>query len=607
MKDTAECIVLVAFLLMAVNPATATIPPKSAVGDVTPAANPVTTDWIPDQKLPATAQTERHPSIATAGNGSLFAAYEYYNTGIGKTEIEVARSNDGGVSWSAVLYQSSAYDLHYPSIAVDPYLNWVYVVYEREFSSTDYDIHLIRYNGTGWYLEYLDSSGANNDHSPSIVCEYNYGLSNDLFVTWERRESDQDIEIIFAKSTDHGDTWTKSALTSHGVGETCSQPSMTYAASGKIYISYIDNDQITGLYNVSLLRSNNEGTSWTNQLITVFETHDVREPSIAATHGGGLVVVAWIFAHNATDDDIFFSYSKDAGVTWAVTYGMATSTSNERYPHLTVDGMGRKTDYVGDIHATYVRYETVGARINGLYYRKANFANPTSWSAEVQVVDDNAWVSAVYPNIADRAITTVHDNVPVVVWTDYRTPSTYDVYATTLGGKYTIDTSPSGLRVSVDGVLYNAPVSFWWAYKSVHELSVTSPQGPHSFLRWSDGGAQAHKVVAESTAEEYRIAYFTPTLTLLLSPSTVARGSPLTISGQLTPGIATTISLYYRTSTSNPWALATTLPTNAAGVYSTIVTVPNSLPPGTYDLVAVWYNSKNNRYAASDIKKLTIT
>jgi hypothetical protein len=70
---------------------------------------------------------------------------------------------------------------------------------------------------------------------------------------------------------------------------------------------------------------------------------------------------------------------------------------------------------------------------------------------------------------------------------------------------------------------------------------------------------------------------------------------------------ATSISLYYRTSTSNPWALAATLPTNTAGAYSVSVTVPTYLTPGTYDLVAVWYNSANNRYAASDVKKLTIT
>ena len=100
----------------------------------------------------------------------------------------------------------------------------------------------------------------------------------------------------------------------------------------------------------------------------------------------------------------------------------------------------------------------------------------------------------------------------------------------------------------------------------------------------------------------------TPTLTLNLNPTTVARGSPLTISGQLTPGMTTTISLYYRyPQATGAWKIATTIPTNTGGAYSTTPTVPTSLTPGIYDLVAVWRNPANGAYTVSPIKVLTIT
>ena len=77
---------------------------------------------------------------------------------------------------------------------------------------------------------------------------------------------------------------------------------------------------------------------------------------------------------------------------------------------------------MGNIHATYEVIETVGSRVNGMYYRTANYATPTSWSTAVQVADDNAYVPWGDPNVADRAITTVHDTVPVIVWTDCAIP-----------------------------------------------------------------------------------------------------------------------------------------------------------------------------------------
>lgn len=265
--------------------------------------------------------------------------------------------------------------------------------------------------------------------------------------------------------------------------------------------------------------------------------------------------------------------------------------------------MGRTYNVAGYIHVIYWKEETVG--LGNLYYRKANIGEPARWSyPALRITDDNARVSIWDPIYVDRAITTVRDTVPVVVWTDSRGADD-DVYATTLGGKYTIDTSPSGLKVRVDNVDYWTPVSFYWAWGSSHSLYAPD-QGIHTFVSWSDGGAQSHRIRARSYGEELIIAYYTPTLTLSVSPTTVYRGSTVTISGKLTPDKATTIRLYYRKHGTPPWALATTMATNSTGHYSFTATVPTSLTPGDYDLVAFWFDEATMQYAISPIRTLKI-
>ncbi|MDX1813724.1 MAG: sialidase family protein, partial [Candidatus Bathyarchaeia archaeon] len=317
--------------------------------DITPvddAAAPDSTDWIPDQKVSDTTQDDRYPSIATAGDGSLWVAYEHYSSASSSYVINVARSTDGGVTWTLKHTIDLSKDVYKPSIAVDPYTNNVYVVYEYEYSSTDYDIWLDRSSEGGWYRESIDSSGS-NDHSPSVACEYDYGsysAGNYVFVTWERRVSATCINLIFARSTDRGDTWSGYALTSYSAAFEANEPSMTYAGDGRVYIAFRSYDGIESLYNIGLLRSDNEGASFGSiQVILTNWYEDLRQPTIAAIPGGTTVMAAWIYTYSSTDHDIYYRYSTDSGATWTggdSHYGssLAITTLDEVAPHLTVDG-----------------------------------------------------------------------------------------------------------------------------------------------------------------------------------------------------------------------------------------------------------------------------
>jgi hypothetical protein len=601
-------VILAVSMLMTLNFATAANPEeevKAEGTDVTIEANPTTTDWIPDQRVSNTANNEYNPSITTDGSNNLWVAYDLYNPSTTLYEIKVARSTDGGVTWALMYTYAPGKSVRYPSIAADAYNNYIYVVFEYAYSASDTDIYLARNNGTGWYIEPINTSTA-DDHSPSIVCEYNWGSTNYVFTTWERRYATY-TELWFAKSTDHGDTWTSSKIDG-GPGAHTHQPSIAYAAT-TVYVAYRFEDLIEPgtPQGINVLVSNSEGNSWlAAENLYLSSTYDVGQPTIAATHGASRVVVAWMHYTTASNTDIRYSYSTDSGANWNGAYTLASSADREYSPHLTVDGMGGTTDYVKDICIVYAKYETVGSRYNGLYYTRTNFAAPTSWSTPVQVMDDNGALSYSYPALADRSITTRHGDKPVVVWCDYR--ADYDIYATTMGGYWTVDTFPSGLRVYVDGTYYTAPKQFLWAYGTQHRVYAPTTVGPHTFIKWSDGGAQDHYMVANTVNEALLMAYYTPTLTLNVSPNPVARGSYLTMSGQLTPGFAASISIYAKVGTAyTTWKKVATFTTTAAGSFSKTAYVGMSNPANTYYLCAVWFDSTTNQYAQSNVVTLVIT
>ena len=89
----------------------------------------------------------------------------------------------------------------------------------------------------------------------------------------------------------------------------------------------------------------------------------------------------------------------------------------------------------------------------------------------------------------------------------------------------TINTSPPGLMVTVDGTPYTAPKTFTtWDIGSEHTIAVTSPQEEagtrYIFSSWSDGGAQSHTITTPSSVVTY-IADFTTQyhLTTIADPS----------------------------------------------------------------------------------------
>jgi hypothetical protein len=79
--------------------------------------------------------------------------------------------------------------------------------------------------------------------------------------------------------------------------------------------------------------------------------------------------------------------------------------------------------------------------------------------------------------------------------------------------QYTVQTSPTGLSIAVDGTWYTSPQAFQWTPGSTYIIETTSPQDSagtrYLWSNWSDGGAISHSVTAPASPITYTATFDT--------------------------------------------------------------------------------------------------
>ncbi len=83
-----------------------------------------------------------------------------------------------------------------------------------------------------------------------------------------------------------------------------------------------------------------------------------------------------------------------------------------------------------------------------------------------------------------------------------------------------LDTSPSGLQLTLDGQPVTAPAQFTGVVGVVRTIGASSPQGQYTFNRWSDGGVQIHTIATPAANTTYTAFFNGPTTTTTSPPTT---------------------------------------------------------------------------------------
>ena len=109
----------------------------------------------------------------------------------------------------------------------------------------------------------------------------------------------------------------------------------------------------------------------------------------------------------------------------------------------------------------------------------------------------------------------------------------------------TVNTTPTGLLITVDGTSYASPHSFQWLPGSQHTLAVSSPQDSdgvrRTFSDWSDGGSTSHSITVPASATTYTAAFSTQYL-LTTNASPAAGGTISPSSGYYASGLQVSVS-----------------------------------------------------------------
>jgi hypothetical protein len=620
--------------------------------------------WKPDVSVATTTNTELDPSIGSyvnpgSGAVTLYAAYVWYNPDSSKYDGRIARSFNQGATWATWwdFWYGGGWSVNKPSLAVNCYNNTVFVAVEDSPSGGGArDITVWRFTAAGWASYNVDWD-ADDDNSPRLTVEYSFA-TNFLFVSYEKQTSSDDIDLYVATSSTWGLTWSSTLLRGGALDSDVYHLSDITYAQGNVYIAYRHSTNWNTIGHIDVSYSLNYGATWNHvenvsQVSTQLWVPSVAGSRIGPWHQPTTVIVAYYYAATPANYDILYAWSRDYGVTWIGGNGyfnqIAVSADNEYFPEVAVDGMGTEnTNVGGNFHLVYLR--------NGNnYYTQLQYwdlpimLGPTPWAYYLGWSTPHGLTNDVAGSVlgGHTTITTYTRTVggdtlwePAIAWNDWRN-SNWDIYYTTPGTDFSLTFVPSSQTVVAGKSLsyyltvnllsgptapaYLSGTNWPWiilgtnyavADYSVSPISptVASTLTVHTSNLMPVGGWNFD---ATATIGGYRrivsipfTVVAAPTLTLNLSPTTVARGAKLTLSGQLTPSLGSvqTIYIYYRyPHQTGTWKLATTLSTNAAGAYSVTATVPLSLTPGLYDLVAYWVNTANGAYATSPIKVVRFT
>ena len=171
----------------------------------------------------------------------------------------------------------------------------------------------------------------------------------------------------------------------------------------------------------------------------------------------------------------------------------------------------------------------------------------------------------------------------------------------------TINTTPAGLTVSVDGgTPHAAPVAVTWQIGSQHTIATTSPQTPiagakYTFASWSDSGAISHSVTASASTPSYTASFNTSyLLTTGVSPSAGGTVSPASGSyyaaGTPAPLVATPSVGYVFSSWTGPVASAGSASTNVTmtgpeSVTANFISALSVSPSPAYNFGTVYLGS----------------
>lgn len=335
-----------------------------------PAGAQVFGDAAPlNTSAPTDAGADGNPRLATDGAGTWLAVWSTAENLAGNgtdRDIAVARSTDGGVTWSAaaLVNGNAVGDTGadtVPVIATDG-TAWVVVWVSTDTLGgtvgTDPDLLVSRSTDAG--LTWSAPAALNGDAAGDTLSDLTPAITTDgaaWVVVWAQGQLiGGDFDVKRSTSTDDGATWSPPAYLNAGAGADTGddvQPTVAADGSGRFRAVWVTDENVGGTLgtdgDLMLSRSDDGGITWTPPVPLApdaqSDTAGDAQPSLA-TDGAGTWVAVWSRTPSGlgADGDVVASRSADDGVTWTspttVNDDAGGDTGDDQFPSLVTDGRG---------------------------------------------------------------------------------------------------------------------------------------------------------------------------------------------------------------------------------------------------------------------------
>lgn len=250
-----------------------------------------------------------HTSISAVGANNVFISYRDDTN----TDLKVANTSDGGVTWSTsivnILFSSS----HGTSIdMVDS--NTIYIAH----TDGDAEIYKSTNGGNSWARTVVDTAGATGYYVSLDALD-----ANTVYMSYQNSSPVDDL--VVSKTTD-GSTWT---VTNNGnpvdsVGNLSFGTSIAVMSATKVYVAYSD---ITNR-DLKFASTSDGGTTWSvSAIASAGAVGDF--PSMAAVDANTI----YIASNNASDSGLSVGKSTNGGSSW-VFYLVDSAGDTGKYPSL---------------------------------------------------------------------------------------------------------------------------------------------------------------------------------------------------------------------------------------------------------------------------------
>jgi len=302
----------------------------------------------------------------------------------------------------------------------------------------------------------LTSGVGKDSETPSIAA-----FGNIVYVVWTD-SSPGNFDIFFIKSTDGGNTFSKPLNLSNDPGVSY-QPRIVTDGKNNVYVVWTDNSP--GNYNILFTRTLDGGASFDKPIILSNLKGVSNFPNIAAS-GNDTVYVVWSHKNNTDFDpsntenqtqtyDIFFTKSLDRGHTFSKPVNLSNDPSNSQSPAVAVSEMG--TVYVVWNDNSIGTYET-------FFTRSLDWGHTFS---KVSVISSNL-ARSISPSIS------TYGNNVYVVWSD-NTFGNPEIFFT---------------KSLDDGSTFNKPININEdsGISGVSQITI-APEVGNLYLIWQDNSA----------------------------------------------------------------------------------------------------------------------